>query len=167
MKIVTQDEYKFGQTNIVPFLGTISISSEGIVEVAKEKETLALQLIEAEVGFSLLETPKKDKPEPLKKKSEEDELNTPVKPEEEKSEGNSLQPQIEEDTLNHSSTLNESESTGLTKGEKEALIISLNDKIFQELKQFATEMGFPFEEWDQKRNGKQMLTYLTEKINLL
>lgn len=50
---------------------------------------------------------------------------------------------------------------------KDSLVQSLEDKDFQELKEFAAENGFPEEEWQSRRNGKQLKSYLVEKINSL
>lgn len=103
MKLKTEHTYKFGQSNIVPYLGLIHISEEGIVEISEQDETKALALVETEIGFSvvleeeavIVDTlnPDDKEDEDLKKKSEDDDLGG-------KSEESDLEHQTEGDSLN-------------------------------------------------------------------
>ena len=52
-KLKTVHSYKFGQTNIIPFLGATQISHEGIIEV--EDENIAKKLVELEIGWEVVD----------------------------------------------------------------------------------------------------------------
>lgn len=52
IKLITVHSYKFGQTNVIPFLGATQISTEGIIEV--ESEEIAKKLVELEIGWSFV-----------------------------------------------------------------------------------------------------------------
>lgn len=53
VQLITKETFKFGQTNIVPFAGSVDISSEGIIEV--ESQEIADSLVSADCGWSLVE----------------------------------------------------------------------------------------------------------------
>ena len=54
VKIKTNDTFKYGQKNVIPFLGVAEISSEGIVEV--ETQEIANSIVESNIGFFFVET---------------------------------------------------------------------------------------------------------------
>lgn len=49
VRIKTNDAFKHGQTNVIPFLGEVTIDKDGFVEV--ETLELAQQVIDSEIGF--------------------------------------------------------------------------------------------------------------------
>lgn len=53
VKLKTEDSFKYGQKNVLPFVGETQISDEGIIEVA-DKAT-AEALVECEIGFHIIE----------------------------------------------------------------------------------------------------------------
>lgn len=51
-KLKTEEQYKFGQTNIIPFAGEVKISDKGIIEVDDE---IAQDIVNSNIGFSFVE----------------------------------------------------------------------------------------------------------------
>lgn len=50
--LVTEQKFKFGQKNIIPFAGEVNISSEGEIEV---EDAIASQIVAAKCGFDYKE----------------------------------------------------------------------------------------------------------------
>lgn len=53
VKIKTKDQFKYGQKNVVPYLGTVQIDENGVVEVSTLE--LAKKIVDCNIGFSLVE----------------------------------------------------------------------------------------------------------------
>lgn len=53
VKIKTKDQFKYGQKNVVPYLGTVQIDENGIVEVSTME--IAKKIVDCNIGFSLVE----------------------------------------------------------------------------------------------------------------
>lgn len=51
-QLKTEQEYKFGQKNVLPIVGEIQISNEGIIEV--ETTEIAQQIEDLEIGFTIV-----------------------------------------------------------------------------------------------------------------
>jgi hypothetical protein len=51
-KLKTEEQYKFGQTNIIPFAGEVKISDKGIIEV---DDDVAQDIVNSNIGFSFVE----------------------------------------------------------------------------------------------------------------
>jgi len=161
VSLKTELKHKWGRKACLPIVGEIKITEEGIIEV--ESEEIAQQIEALEIGFNIVEvvettsttteapvttttttveeTTTTTTAEPLKEKTEEDELN----PEGE----NELHEEIQEDA-------------GLiSQHEKEIFFASLEEKTVAELKELAKD--FPGAEW---RNliKKDLITYLKEKL---
>lgn len=73
MKLITEEKFKFGQKNIIPFVGEVQISEKGVIEI-ENKET-ALKIVDLNIGFSLLEENQTTTTTELIEKIENDELN--------------------------------------------------------------------------------------------
>jgi len=144
-KLVTDQKFKFGQKNVIPFAGEVQISDEGIIEV---EDSIAQSIVDAEVGFKLLEeAPKKaeskkvEVKEPIKLKAEE---NVPL--------GEGIQS-------------GDNQNTEETKPEAEQVV---NEEV-EVLKTFnMTQLQELAKKFDQKEwvNLKKvdLLKYLTDKI---
>ena len=70
-KLRTEEQYKFGQTNIIPVAGEVKISEEGIIEV---DDAIAQDVVNSNCGFSFLEgeEPAKQEDQNIGQEEEED-----------------------------------------------------------------------------------------------
>ena len=83
VKMKTIHPHKHGQTNIIPYAGKVTISTEGEIEVSSMD--IAEKIVKADIGFNIIasvkvevkkdEEGKEPKREELKEKSEDDGLN--------------------------------------------------------------------------------------------
>lgn len=163
IKFKTVHEYKFGQTNQVPFVGEINISEDGTIEVEDSKKEAVKQLLEkTSLGFVSLEEEKKKEKEVEKSKPKKDD---DIKPQTEqddigKTEESTIEPQVEESgTLG---SLDSQDSQTTNEDSIREMVAGLEELDFESLKQAASL--YPKEEWGHFRNRIHLKSYLTKKL---
>ena len=141
-KLKTDEQYKWGQKNIIPVVGEVSISDEGIIEV--ESLEIAKEIEACDIGFHIVgkqssttttsttSTTSTTTIDPIKSKVDEDKLNNKG-----------------EDSL-------EGEED-----EKNELLKSFDTKTYAELKELAKP--FPGSEW-RSLNKEGLIGYLKSKL---
>jgi len=162
IKFKTVHEYKFGQTNQVPFVGEIIISDQGIIEVDDSKrEAVELLLAKSNLGFEPMDVKEVKKREVEKSTPKEKD---DIKPQTEehdfgKTEESTIVPQTEE-----SGPLGVSASSQDLSPEDEIreMVIGLEKLDFASLKELAS--NYPKEEWGHFRNSIHLKSYLTKKL---
>lgn len=146
VQLKTEQQFKWGQKNIIPFVGEVSISSEGIIEVASQE--LAEQIVQSNVGFSIIEKVGKTTTTTTQQSSTT--TTTTSTP---------LNPKTEEDDLGDKGG-NENDLGG-GNDEKDELLKSLEGKSLAELKELAKP--FPSAEW-RSLNKEKLTDYLKSKL---
>jgi hypothetical protein len=158
-KIRTFATHKFGQTNVLPYAGEVKFDNEGIatIDVPGENELnyllegipdLAAYLGEDTIEHTVdtIQVPVIDEPQ------------TDTEPE-----VDNIEPQTEENNLGKSED-EKNDIGGLNEDETNQLAELLNGKDIKELRTFATESGFPEEEWSELTK-KPLREYLKNKVS--
>lgn len=149
-KLKTEQEYKFGQKRILPFIGEVQISNEGFIEL--EDEQIAQQIEDLEIGFTI-----------VGKVSESSTITHPVKVEE-------IKPKVEVDTL--SSLDKKEEEIKPQTTESTTVVDSITQVAAQEevilenltvdkLRELAAP--FPKEEWNTLKKV-ELITYIKTQL---
>lgn len=149
VKLKTNQSYRFGQKNIIPYAGEVEISNEGIIEVSEE---IAHKVVGSNCGFNFLleEKVEEKKEDDVIEKVEKNDFNENQNNDLEKVENDSFQPELEEE--------DEEEEMDIEKIREE-----LKSKTVEELKTVARDSGLNEEEFKGKKKD-ELIDFLIEKI---
>lgn len=150
VKLQTKHEYKFGQTNIVPFAGAVTFDKEGIFEV---EEQYAQKLVDLNIGFNHFKTSKvtTTTTEKLKQKAHLNEALTSTTTQE-------ITETTTEAVVDETTIIVE---TSVEESEKQAMLESLNSMTLVQLREQVSI--FPEAEWAMLKKA-ELLEYLKSKL---
>lgn len=146
IQLKTNEKFKWGQENIIPIIGLVQISKEGIIEV--ESLETAQQIEDLQIGFTIVEV--NDETTTTTTQLQEANVTTTTT--------EMLQSKTEEDELG-----NKEENDSLVEeNESNDLLKSLEFKTLAELKELA--QPFPAIDW-RSLNKAQLIEFLKSKLN--
>lgn len=145
VQLKTEQQFKWGQKNIIPIVGLVEISPEGIIEV--ETQEIADQIIAIGIGFEIHQSGSTTTL-PQITTQEQTTTTTTIQ---------SLAPKTEQDELG-----DKGEQNSLNKDdEKDELFKSLETKTITELQELAKP--FAVKDWTGLNKAK-LIDYLKSKI---
>ena len=160
--LVTEQEFRFGQENIIPFAGKVQISSEGLIEV---EDSVAQSIVDCNCGFAftdlqatttttIAETTTTTTIERTTTTTTQEEFGKEESQDLGKQEEDQLGAQEDQDDLQKSDTIETVLDENVAKAALEA-------KNLNELKEMAKP--FPSAEW-RTLNKSELIDYILEKI---
>lgn len=174
--LVTEQEFRFGQENIIPYAGKVKISDKGEIEV---DDNIAQQIVDCNCGFDFavkkagVKVTTTTTQEPTTTTTTVEQTTTTTTAEETTTTTTEeIKPQVEQvevtkveqDDLggNDGGDSLENGATIETTLDRETAKVALEEKNLQELKEMAKP--FPSAEWRSK-NKADLIEYLLDKIN--
>lgn len=155
VQLKTELKHRWGRANVLPIVGEVEISEEGVIEV--ESQEVAEQVVSLGVGFDFIEEleeikPKaeeiKPKTEEIKPKTEESDLNPEGENEEE------IKPKTEEnEPLNEAPKMSDAEVAQVRNVLGGMTVAQLKEKV----------KDFPSAEW-RSLNKAELIEYLITKL---
>lgn len=148
VKIKTNDRFKWGQKNVIPFIGLVEIGKEGEVDVPNEE--MAEKIVKLGIGFVLSTHKATTTTAPVQEAT----TTTTVAPTQEEN----IAPKVEETEIKK---VEEDELGTKEETSNEDLIKSLDTLKVEELQKLA--QAFPKEEWTGKKKA-ELVDYLKGKL---
>lgn len=141
VQLKTELKHRWGRANVLPIVGEVEISEEGVIEV--ESQEVAEQVVNLGIGFNLIE-----ELEEIKPKTEESDL-TPEEEDEEE-----IKPKTEEnEPLNKAPKMSDAEVAQVRNVLGDMTVAQLKEKV----------KDFPSAEW-RSLNKAELIEYLITKL---
>lgn len=140
VQLKTELKHRWGRANVLPIVGEVEISEEGVIEV--ESQEVAEQVVNLGIGFNLVE-----ELEEIKPKTEESDLDLEEGEEE-------IKPNVEEnEPLNEAPKMSEAEVAQVRNVLGDMTVAQLKEKV----------KDFPSVEW-RSLNKAELIEYLITKL---
>lgn len=140
VQLKTELKHRWGRANVLPIVGEVEISEEGVIEV--ESQEVAEQIVNLGIGFTFIE-----ELEEIKPKTEESDLD----PEEDEEE---IKPKTEEnEPLSEASEMSDAEVAQARNVLGDMTVAQLKEKV----------KDFPSAEW-RSLNKAELIEYLIAKL---